>query len=185
MDEEDEAAFEPLPPLVPGPESITLVHYPRQRIPRAWLRTVEGDGSCFFRAVGESTGEAAADLRARVCDFGQQQLIDDQYMPYIYDLMEARDRARADILTRVERFERMREPARYANYLDVMIAATILQRPIAILVRARPEDKLGPFVNFHIYWPDRVPPEDAPNLRPVWLNFHPDSAHYDAIVPDV
>ena len=134
---DDDDAWEPLPPLIPGPESITVVPYPRRRIPRAWRRTVEGDGSCFFHAVGQWTGEPAQALRDRVCDYGQQQLTDDDYMPYMDNLMEDEDWEAGDVLPRIERFEKMREPGRFADYLDVKITATVLRRPIAVLVRAR------------------------------------------------
>ena len=153
----DDDAWEPLPPLIPGPESITVVPYPRRRVPRAWRRIVAGDGSCFFHAVGQWTGEPAQALRDRVCDYGQQQLTDEEYMPYMDNLMEDEDWGAGDVLPRIERFEKMREPGRFADYLDVMITATVLRRPIAVLVRARRNGMLGPFVNYQVFWPDGVP----------------------------
>ena len=106
-------------------------------------------------------------------------------MPYMRNLMEEEDWEAGDVLSRIERFEKMREPGRFADYLDVMITATVLRRPIAVLVRARRNGMLGPFVNYQLFWPDRVPRADAPNLPPIWINFHPNSEHYEAIVPYV
>ena len=169
--EEDQEAFEPLPPVVQGP---LFRVYQRDRIPEAWVKTVPSDGSCFFHAVSRVTGHSAADLRARVCDYGEQILTDMGYYPFVASLDDRRE------LTRLQHFAEMRNSKYYATELELCITANLLQRPIAIFNVQPGGSYYGPFRGFNVHWPQPAPPDAMP--APIWLAHQ--GLHYAAVVPD-